>query len=511
MYESLMGTLRACFSYGATRTVLLAASGVVMACLAAWAAPAFRAVVARGLAREGWRGGLTGGMTGSFKILLLLLLARLCMTILSRQADLFEHQHGRVTEENRSAVLMKWGYPHEQSELEVRHTRERIWVTRQLQVEEKDKDPRILTECYWKDEAPPVQAVNGRLPTVFTTREETRDVPVNQRSVTAAEIAIHVRNNPRRLGNANYAGYEDDWQLRYTVMNRSAWDTTAHLSFPLPAETGLFDDLDIRIDDQLLDTAEADGESALTWELPMTAGTSRVVSIRYHSRGLEYLRYIPQRMTQTGRYRVALTVEGVPPGKLDYPIGSMPPAENLATIATMPYTLTWKLDNALTSYDLGIRLPEAEQPDYHFTHLLAEAPVGAAWLLAMLTLPRLILGLRVRPAIVALLAALYMLHYTLMGRLADILSGFAAPFAISATLLPLTVLAFRIADRQEGWFPRLQDAAVFTVLAVLYPLMIVDHDRTDLWMQILIMLNLFYLCMLCAFSWRRAVARPRLP
>jgi len=44
----------------------------------------------------------------------------------------FEQQHGRITQKNRSAVLMKWGYPHEQKELTVSHTRKRIWVTRHV-------------------------------------------------------------------------------------------------------------------------------------------------------------------------------------------------------------------------------------------------------------------------------------------------------------------------------------------------------------------------------------------
>ena len=504
MYESFMFTLRTFFGYGSTRITLMGALAVALICLAAWTSPAFRAVIARLQIHDGWRGSLGGLAVGAFKILLIVLLARLCMVTLMRQADQFGHEHGRVTSDNRSAVLMKWGYPHEQSELSASFTRARTRVTRQLQLEEKDKEPRVFSEEFWKDETPPVQAIGGRLPAIISTREEPRDIEVPQRALAAADIRVHLRNNPRRLGNANYAGYEDTWSLSYTVVNRSPWDTTAHFVFPLPAETGLFDAMTIQTDGRDLADATAAENSAVTWDLPMPAGASNTVSIAYRSRGLEHLRYIPQSMTQTGRYRVAITLDGIPPEKLGYPIGSLPPAESLAAITTMPYTLTWNLDNALTSYDIGIKLPAADQPDYYFTQLLAEAPIGAFFLLALLTLPRLILGQRVRPDVILLLLTLYVLHYTFMGRLADVLPGFPAPFAISTIITALAAIAFRAPDRRDIPFLRAHEPAAFTVMTVLYPLMIIDAPHTALWLQILTLTTLLYLGTLAVIAWRSA-------
>lgn len=503
MFESVMGLLRQFVGHGLLRVILFVSTGIVVLAVAGWLSPAFRRGFRRLEDGEGWRGTLAGVATGVFKFLLLAVLTRLIVTGLQYQATVFEQQHGRITERNRSAVLMKWGQPHEQRELDVSHTKRRTWVTRQLKAGE-GPEAKLVTESFWKDKVPPVQPVDGRLPSVVSTQEEERDVPVEMKSIVSADVEIGVRNNPRTLGNANYAGYDDAWKLAYRVANPSAERTTAHLSFSLPAEAGLFDEMYVRVDgSNVLDVVRSEG-SALRWELGMPAGAQAAVEIGYRSRGLEHLRYIPRRMTQTGHYRVTMTVDGIPADKLDYPIGSMPAAERLADIRGSSYTLTWKLDNALTSYDIGVKLPLAEQPAYHFATLLREAPVGLALLLLLLVLPRLIAGVPVSPGLVALMAMAYALFYTFMGRLADLLPGFAGPFAIAAGALLGLVGWFRSRDTGSPKPLRCQDVACFGALAVLYPLAVVDAERTPFWMQCFDLGILIYVCALVIRFRRRS-------
>ena len=494
MYETLMQVLRTALGSGALRVVMGACVLVVVLGGIAWACRPVREAFSAVGGRPGWRGAIPGVVAGVYKLLALVLLARLLVVAMVWQARLFEQQHGRVTERNRSAVMMKWGCPHEQRELTVTHTRKRVWVTRQLKVREDDHDV-VSTDSFWKDENKPVQPVNGVLPTVVGTEEEERDVPVEQKSLVSADVSLTIRNNPRRLGAANYAGYDDTWRLRYVVANHYTQRTTAEMRFALPAATGLFDDLSLRVDgSNALDTATSD-ENALIWRLPMEPSSEHTVELGYQSRGLEHVRYIPKPMSQTGHYRVSIALAGVPADKLDYPIGSMPPAENLAEIHGDAYTLTWKLDNALTSYDIGIKLPAAEQPDYYFARLLDEAPVGLVLLLVMLVLARAAAGASINLMVVTVLALAYYLTYTLMGRLADVMDGFTAPFLVAALAVLAVVAWFRLAAR-ESRFIRVQDVAGFGILAVLYPLAVVDADRTAFWMQWFYLGALVYACAL---------------
>lgn len=503
MYETLMHTLRGFLSTGTPRFLILLSLAFLVVAFAAYASPAFRDALAKMRESKGWRGIVADLGTGVAKLLFIFIMARLLITALNFQADIFEQGHGRITERNRSAVLMKWGYPHEQRELSVTQMRKRTWVTRQLLVKDETGNERVLSESYWKDEEVPIQAVRGRMPTLLSTREEERDVLVPQKSVVSADVEVTVRNNPRLLGNAYYAGYDDLWKMTYVVANESQWETAAAMSIPLPARTGFFDKMYLRVDGRdALESAET-RDVDITWSVKMSPGSRKSVEFGYSSRGLEHLRYIPRRMTQTGHYRVAMTVAGIPPAKLDYPIGSMPPAENLADVKGDPYILTWKLDNAMTSYDIGVKLPLADQPAYHFADLLRQAPVGFIMFLALLIVPALVGSLGIRLEVIGILSVLYCLHYTFMGRLADVISGFALPFLLSAVLAVLVVAWFRLRGKSGRLLP-VQDVVVFAVMTVLYPLAVVDADRTATWMQFFYLGIVIYTCaLLMGYSLRR--------
>ena len=493
MYETLMHTLRRFVGVGLLRWALVGAMGLIVLGLAAYASGAFRTWLERSRERGGWRAGLVATGTGLFKLLVVFVLMRGLIVAMVFQAERFEHQHGRITERNRSAVLMKWGRPHEQRELSVWHTRKRVRETRQLKLPgEKGK---VVSQTYWQDERPPVQAVEGEMPTVISVHTEDVDVSVEQKSIVSADIDITVVNNPRTLGGANYAGYDDTWSMKYVVANRSSMATTAHFYFPLPAEAGNFDRMVLTVDGKdILDRAQGE-DAGLAWTLPMRANSQVTVEIGYRSRGLEHLRYIPRRMSQTGHYRVAMTIHGIPPHRLDYPIGSMPPEQKLTDVSGDPYTLTWTLDNALTSYDIGVKLPVAEQPAYHIATLLNEAPVGLLLLAVVLILPRVVAGTRVSLGVIGLLSAAYYLLYTFMGRLADLMTGFAGPFLIASAVLIAIVAFFRMKDRGTG-FLACQDSVWFAALAVLYPLAIVDPYRTAFWMQLFYIAILVYVGLL---------------
>lgn len=500
MYETMMNSLRMFLGSGPLRLALLVAIPLIVLGLIAAASPTVREWQRLRRERGGWLSGLCDIASGIFKLLLVFVLARLIMVIMVFQSDVFAHRHGEVTETNRSAVLMKWGLPHEQRELSVLQTVKRTWVTRQLKL--PGEKGEIRQESYWADQEKPVAAIGGQLPQVVSVSSEEKECGVGERSIVSADVNVALKNNPRTLGNANYAGYEDLWTFKYVVANRSEKETTANFVFPLPAARGVFNRLQLRVDGQDMlgstktgssDEGDEDsGANALRWSAVMKPGQERMVELSYESRGLEHLRYIPRRMTQTGHYRVAMEITGIKPSDLDFPIGSMPPDEKLGELKAAPFTLHWNLDNALTSYDIGVKLPAPVQPNYHFAMLLREAPVGLVLLMVILVVPRLVVGEPVSLLVISILAVAYCLFYTFMGTVADIVSGFVMPFCVAAILLSGVVAGFRLAgggSRLLAW----QDSIGFAALAVLYPLAIVDVPRTGLWMQVLYLVVLVYL------------------
>lgn len=498
MYEVLMNTLRTFIGSGPWRLALEVAVPVVALALIAWSSPAYREWFGRMKAAESWRGILVTIGAGLVKTLSVLILARLIIVAMVMQAQMFDFKHGKVTEANRSAVLMKWGYPHEQKELAVSFTTKRTWVTRQLLIPGENQEKNTVTsDQYWKDENLPVQAVNGVLPKVISEREEQRDVSVAQKGIEEADVQVELTADERKLGGANYTGYQDAWRLQYAVVNRHEKPVTAQLRFPLPAKTGNFNKVSIVADGKNITDRTSTSEGGIRWTMPMEPGQKSVVVIAYEGRGLEYLRYIPRRMTQSGHYMVTAILNNIPVQDIDWCIGSMPPDQKLEQVRGMPYTLTWTLDNALTSYDIGIKLPEAKQPNYHVARLLKQAPVGLILLFLILVVPRLIVGTPVGLTEIALVSTGYYLLYTLMGRLADVIPDFTVSFILSAGLLSGLVAMLRLRDKTSRMLGR-QDTAGFVVLGVLYPLAVVDAERTALWMQWFYLAFLAYACVLVA-------------
>ena len=66
---------------------------------------------------------------------------------------------------------------------------------------------------------------------------------------------------------------------------------------------------------------------------------------------------------------------------------------------------------------------------------------------------------------------------------------------MKAAVLTGLIAWFRLRDIDAG-FLRIHDAVVFAVLTVVYPLMVVDTDRTGVWMQMFYLAVLVFFCIL---------------
>jgi len=413
-----MQVVRKFFSSGLVRQVMLGSVGFVAFGLGVIASGLWRRKLAK-WREAGGAGGLVVSVLASlFKLFLVVVVVRLFVVAFVVQEQSFRHKHGRVTERNRSAVLAKWGRPQEQRELSVTHYVTRTKIVEQLRAKVPDVWPaqyEYFTREYYQGEEPPILApVKGEMPEVVRTRKREERQALSLQGLVAAEVRIKIRASTRTLGGANYAGYENACTFKYEVLNPSVEKSEAELAFPMPATVVNLNRFSLAVGgEDWLPDARVSGD-CLVWQMPMAPGERQTVEISYEARGLEHFRYIPARMQPKGRCRVELTVENVPPHRLDFPIGSMPSLEKLTEVKEMPYTLHWNLDNAITAYDIGVKLPLPEQPGYHVARLLGEAPLGLVVLVVMLVLTSLIWRGRVSVLDIGLLTIAYYLFYVLL-------------------------------------------------------------------------------------------------
>lgn len=299
---------------------------------------------------------------------------------------------------------------------------------------------------------------------------------VGRDALVGAKIEILMKSSPRFLGGAAYAGFEDDCTFQYEVENRGERATRTLFQFPLPGEgQGLFNRLSVKLDGQDLGRELRYKEDGLCWERNLTPGTRHKVEIAYASRGLESFRYWPGNLRE--QYTVQMRVVGVPPERLNFPIGAMSPADELAKLSGEDYTLHWDLSKAVTNYAMGLIVPAPRQPGIEAGRLLREAPLGVALLALLLVATRLLMGAPVSLLAVGLSLLIHFLGYTTLAYV----SGYGTVFIfvfLASMLVPAAVgAAYWIAQDGKN-FVGIQSATLFVLFTIGYPLAVYLDEHT---------------------------------
>jgi hypothetical protein len=438
-------------------------------------------------------------------------IAFLCV-MLRVEAGLFAERHGRVTQRNYDAVTSKWGLPHEQGELRVRHA---VWQTATVEefagggsrtLKGAESEPALAgaeDEEVLSDET--FDAKRGEDGKPADPHEVVRRVKKRLRvvepaeAIASGEINVEIRNCPRFLGGAGYAGFEDACNFQYTVTNPLPRAAGAHFEFPLPAEgRGLFDRLSIRVDGQEVRGLRY-AEGSLRWSRAMASGEQLKVEVSYQSRGLEHFRYLPGQMRE--KYLVALRLRGVPRERLNFPIGAMSPKDDLAALSGEDYTLHWDLSRAVTNFSIGVIVPPPKQPGFEVARLLREAPPGLAMLALLLAVTRLLLGAKVEllPLALSLLASY--LGYTAFAGVSDLVDSFPAAFALGVTVPALAGAIFWLRRDGRGLLG-LQSAALHMLFTVGYPLAVYFDSTTEAVLKTGYVVLAAYVMFLAAKAWR---------
>jgi hypothetical protein len=444
-----------------------------------------RAGAAELKAASGWRGLLRSTVLNSMRLNLGIFGIGLLCVMLSFQSGLFTQRTGRVSQRSYEAVKSKWGSPHEQAELQVHQY---VW---ELQTEEefagggKREVSEALPEVDSAEEAvlsdetfDPKLDKNGKIINMHEVvrrvkKRVRKDVP--QDPIISGSADITIRSSPRWLGGTGYAGYEDDCSFEFLVTNRSKTVTRANFSFPLPGEHGIFNHLQVKENDKDLGGAVTLSGQSLEWKRTLTPDEQVKVQVHYESRGLEYFRYLPGSLRE--HYTVQMRVLGIPHERLNFPIGAMSPADDLAGLSGEDYTLHWDLSHAVTSFSMGVIVPSPRAPGVDVSRILVGAPPGLILLILLLVVTRILIGTEIEMLPLALTALLHYLAYIAFANFSTVIVSFGWAYAAGITL-PALGGAYLWLGR-EGWtFSGIQAAVLHLLFTLGYPVAIYFEDYT---------------------------------
>ena len=361
--------------------------------------------------------------------------------ILNNNTSTFRSAHGRISSVNYYSVKKIWGSPHVQRELEVAHYVERTY----------------------KEELP--QYDPGKPPLFRTV---TRDERVPQNSILASEGEIELTLSRRKKGSAYYSGFTSSFRMDYDLVNDSKEKTEARFTFPLTYGQMLYDKLSILENGRDLSKDLRFSSGSVSWKRPMEPGETLRITASYTSRGVEHFYYQIPEPRQINKFKLTLTVKGLPVSEVNYPEGCLTPTELKPTPDGTGSILCWNLDGAVTTAGMGVALPAPEQPGAKISAVLTNSPYALMLLVVAICLTFLILGKRVNFMELALLSAVYCLLFITMASVSDFFFGFWGSLVLGAVLtLVLTVLLYR---REPSRILRVPIFALVAFFTMVYPL-----------------------------------------
>jgi hypothetical protein len=382
----------------------------------------------------------------------------------------FQHSHGRVTEANYNAIQTIWGTPQVQ--------------------------PELRFDLYYEEEVTErIESEDLSKPALLRTKKVRHDVTGNP--FLAARHEVILRQNARKKGSALYGGYDTTCRFSWHLKNPADRQLNSLLTFPLPAATGMYDELTVTLNDQDVLPKMQLKDGALILPRDVQANESLDLSISFKSRGMSSWYFQVLEPREIRDFTLSLTLPDLAKAHLNFPEGCMTPTDTKPTDDNRGTVLTFRLDHAISSKGMGIALPTVSQPGETTSAVLGEVERG--WLLLFATL---LLGLTLGQAyysvlLTVLFGAAGACVYGLLGDFSDVLFGFwgAACCILVPAFVLLAWLVIRFSPRSSARLLAFQ----CLLFGLLYPCMAgLDSDRQSLYF------NLAALSFLAFAAWQLA-------
>jgi hypothetical protein len=368
----------------------------------------------------------------------------------------FQRNHGRVTEANFNAIQTIWGTHQEQGELrfELYYEEE---VTERIESEDLTK-PAVL-------------------------RKKTVRHNITSNPFVAARHGVTLRQNPRRKGSALYGGYDTTCHFTWKLKNPADRELNSLLTFPLPAATGMYDDLTATLNgkDVLPQMQLKDGALLLAWDLKPNEDLD--LAIGFKSRGMSYWYLQVQEPREIRDFLFTLNLPDLTKAHLNFPEGCMTPTVIQPTPDNRGTILTFRLDHAISNKGMGVALPTVAQPGETTNAVLAEVERGWLLIFSMLVLGLALAGTGQAVLLSVLFGAASACAYGLLGDFSDVLFGFwgTAGLVLLPVFLLLTWLLTRFAPPASANLLALQ----LLLFGIVYPCVAgLDAQRQSLYFDL---------------------------
>lgn len=197
---------------------------------------------------------------------------------------------------------------------------------------------------------------------------------LNRGEIDTSDIQLNLKVDYRKKGLVYYTGYQATFIGKYTLLNPETEKIYLSFIFPYPTQQGegVLQNVKLLVQGQEdHDDTEYQPDLAL-WTGVLNPKESLDITVHYHGRGLNQFEYGFEPDRQINNLTMKVDVQGAK--ELDYAESTMPPTEPVEETFEGK-TLTWKLDRALSQFNISVILPDKLNIEKQLFIMTYRAPV----------------------------------------------------------------------------------------------------------------------------------------
>jgi inner membrane protein involved in colicin E2 resistance len=296
-----------------------------------------------------------------------------------------------------------------------------------------------------QEQTPPTATYTITEPTTSTAVENGRVVVHNDHvqrqvplSLEASRIHVSFHLDPRQKGLLWYSTYAVEFAGNYTFRNPSSQSETVDIRLKFPAEKALYDNLQMKVNDQAIPLAIKD--QGTVGQVTVPAGSTANLHVAYSSQGLDSWKYqLGDNVAQARDFSLVMQTNF---RDIDFADDTLSPTSKVPVPGG--WQLTWQYSNLVSGFQIGMTMPEKLQPGLLAGEISYAAPVSLFFFFFLMFLITTMRNIDLHPLNYFFLATAFFAFHLLLAYLVDHISIHASMVIASVVSVGLVVSYLRL-------------------------------------------------------------------
>lgn len=187
--------------------------------------------------------------------------------------------------------------------------------------------------------------------------QKNREVGFSSLPLDSSDIKVDLKLDQRKKGLLWYPTYKVHFDGKYEVANGSDLAHEVQVRFPLPSKLGVYDNIALKIDEQVVPDVRPDG-GVINTVIELPAHSKKKFSVAYDSMGVWNWKYsFGANLPMVRKFSLDMKTDFK---DIDFPEGSRSPSQK--TAMGKGWDLRWNYDNTMSGNDIGMSMPSLLNP-----------------------------------------------------------------------------------------------------------------------------------------------------